>query len=80
MTLESLSGKEYSLQITHLENLTNDIESTIPFLVKNVSGAAQTLNVKLAENEDYIETVFDPGWNPELLVGIKYADGLQIGY
>lgn len=64
-------GEYCSLQISSLKDLTGDYESKSPFLIKNLSSDSITLNIKCVNNADYISTTIDPGWNPEICVGIK---------
>lgn len=53
-----------------------------PVLVKNITEENITTEVTLKDSEgQYISTVIYPGWNPELIVGIKGvpANSLQVG-
>lgn len=53
-----------------------------PVLVKNITEENITAEVTLKDSEgQYISTVIYPGWNPELIVGIKGvpANSLQVG-
>ena len=42
-----------------------------PFNVKNDGDESISLEIKLAGMEDFIETTFEPGWNPEIVREIK---------
>lgn len=51
-------------------------------LVKNITEDNVTVEVLLKDSEgQYISTVFYPGWNPELVIGIKAVpeNTLQVG-
>ena len=51
-------------------------------LVKNITEDNVTVEVLLKDAEvQYISTVFYPGWNPELVIGIKAVpeNTLQVG-
>lgn len=51
-------------------------------LVKNITEDNVTVEVLLKDTEgQYISTVFYPGWNPELVIGIKAVpeNTLQVG-
>lgn len=51
-------------------------------LVKNITEDNVTVEVLLKDSEgQYIATVFYPGWNPELVIGIKAVpeNTLQVG-
>lgn len=81
MVVESLDRYEYSLQIAHLKNISGDYRQMPPFVIKNLGEEAIELEVcMVSEPEDYIKTTFDPGWNPELIVAVKDAENLQIGW
>lgn len=46
-------------------------DKTYPILVKNITDDNITLEVLLADSNEYISTILYPGWNPELIIGIK---------
>ena len=51
-------------------------------LVKNITDDNVTVEVLLKDSEgQYVSTVFYPGWNPELVIGIKAVpeNTLQVG-
>lgn len=53
-----------------------------PVLIKNITDNNITVEVLLRDSEgEYVSTVLYPGWNPELIVGIKNVPGnsLQAG-
>ena len=65
-----------SLQVSRLYLLpAGDFE--LPYgsnavLVKNITDDNVTVEVLLKDSEgQYVSTVFYPGWNPELVIGIK---------
>ena len=75
-----------SLQVSRLSLLpAGDFE--LPYgsnavLVKNITEDSVTVEVLLKDSEgQYISTVFYPGWNPELVIGIKAVpeNTLQVG-
>lgn len=75
-----------SLQVSRLYLLpAGDFE--LPYgsnavLVKNVTDDNVTVEVLLKDSEgQYVSTVFYPGWNPELVIGIKAVpeNTLQVG-
>lgn len=53
-----------------------------PVLIKNITDNNITVDVLLRDSEGkYVSTILYPGWNPELIVGIKNVPGnsLQAG-
>lgn len=75
-----------SLQVSRLSLLpAGDFE--LPYgsnavLVKNITEDNVTVEVLLKDSEgQYVATVFYPGWNPELVIGIKAVpeNTLQVG-
>ena len=74
-----------SLQVSRLSLLpAGDFE--LPYgsnavLVKNITEDNVTVEVLLKDSEgQYVSTVFYPGWNPELVIGIVgEVTGLQYG-
>jgi len=46
-------------------------ENNRPFLLKNDNNASVTLEVMPAGGDEYIETVFGIGWNPEVIISVK---------
>lgn len=78
----TLSGVQTSLQIARLGNIpSGDFYLGKLFLVKNITEDNITITIVMP-NKDEIETVLYPGWNPEILIGIKgVVEGqLQYGY
>lgn len=76
------SGERVSLQVAYLGNIpSGDFNLGIPFLVKNITDDNITITVITAKGNE-IETVLYPGWNPEILIGIKSVteNTLQYGY
>lgn len=50
------------------------------FLIKNLTDDTLTLTVKLAGNDEFIETKVYPGWNPEIISEIQGAQENQLQY
>lgn len=69
------NDKTTSLQVSRLYNIPegNFIVSDkyYPVLIKNITDENVTLEVLLADSNEYVSTILYPGWNPELIVGIK---------
>lgn len=65
------------MQIGNAEAVTNlatqDFVPTTgtPFLIKNDGDSAVTLEVKYANGTDWVSTVFQVGWNPDMVKAIK---------
>lgn len=59
--IEDLSTSNFTLKPGH------------PFRLKNDGDTAVSLEVRLSkmDNGEFVETKFDPGWNPEIIVEIK---------
>lgn len=73
-----------NIQITRLGDVTGG-EFKIPphtFLLKNITDDDLKVTVQLADDTDPIETVMQPGWNPEVCRKVLDAAGgtLQYGY
>ena len=82
MILFTRKSKPMSLQVSYIRQLpAGDSTFTEPVLVKNITDENITASVKMSSGDDFIETIFYPGWNPELIIAIKdvEADTLQIG-
>ncbi len=65
-----------SLQVSRLWLLPEgDFElskGSSPVLIKNITEDNITVEVSLRDSEgEYVSTILYPGWNPELIVGIK---------
>ena len=80
------NARPTSLQVSRLSLLpAGDFE--LPYgsnavLVKNITEDNVTVEVLLKDSEgQYVSTVFYPGWNPELVIGIKAVpeSTLQVG-
>lgn len=52
-----------------------------PVLIKNITDNNITVEVLLKDSSEYVSTILYPGWNPELIIGIKGVPGnsLQAG-
>ena len=80
------NNRPTSIQVSRLSLLpAGDFE--LPYgsnsvLVKNISDDNVTVEVLLKDSDgQYISTVLYPGWNPELIIGIRAVpeNTLQIG-
>lgn len=83
MQLENIDRIDFNLQVSHLKNVSGSYEQEYPFLIKVLGESAVTLTVKMASDNEYIETVFEPGWNVEIVKSVSnIPDGtsIQIGY
>lgn len=72
-----------SLQVGFLDNLkVGTFKSEGGFLVKNISQDNITCSVKMLSSDEAIETVFYPGWNPEIIkeITVETNNTLQYGY
>lgn len=52
------------------------------FNIKNNGSTAVTLTVQLAGMDGFVDTPFQPGWNPEIVIAIQTngESNLQYGY
>lgn len=52
------------------------------FNIKNIGSDPITLKVMLAGMDEYVDTTFYPGWNPEIVIKIETNNesDLQYGY
>lgn len=83
MQLENIDRIDFNLQVSHLKNVSGSFEQEYPFLIKVLGESAVTLTVKMASDKEEIETVFEPGWNVEIVKSVSnIPDGtsIQIGY
>lgn len=85
MVLQSLNQKTVSPQVSVLNNVPEgdfSLPTGVYFLLKNITDEDITLEVKTADNKDFVSTKIYPGWNPELVIAVKGApaDSLQYGY
>lgn len=83
MQLENIDRIDFNLQVSHLKNVSGSYEQEYPFLIKVLGESAVTLTVKMASDNEEIETVFEPGWNVEIVKSVSnIPDGtsIQIGY
>lgn len=78
--LYTLGGVQTSLQVSSLGNIpSGDFYLGKLFLVKNITDNNIKITVITADNTE-IETVLYPGWNPEVLKGIKGVTESQLQY
>lgn len=78
----TLSGVQTSLQIAKLGNIpSGNFNPGHLFLVKNITDDNLSITVIMPDNSE-IQTILYPGWNPEILKGIKgvTSNKLQYGY
>jgi hypothetical protein len=89
--MQTRSGHMVSPQFGKMGNITDLSTSNFKladgncFNIKNEGIDSVILEVKLAGGDEFIETKFEPGWNPEIIKEIKYkaaaADySLKYGY
>jgi hypothetical protein len=88
--METRSGEMNSLQIARMgiiENLLNadfSLTDGNSFLIKNDGDDPVELEVQLAAmGDEFISTIFDTGWNPEIVRKIKQTSdevNLKWGY
>lgn len=85
--MSSISTNEnqipYILQVSHIKNIDAAalIDFGRPVLIKNLSDKIVLLEVILADGSTVTTTMY-PGWNPELVYGVKnvVANTLQYGH
>jgi hypothetical protein len=79
--LHTPEHEEVSLQISKFGTVTNlssanfSLSGNHPFLIKNDGEAAVTLEVMPESGSAYVSTVFQVGWNPEIVKSIKKTSG-----
>ena len=81
--MRTKTGALTSLQVGFLANLkVGTFKSEGGFLVKNISQDNITCSVKMLSSDEVIETVFYPGWNPEIIkeITVETNNTLQYGY
>lgn len=81
--MRTKTGALTSLQVGFLADLkVGTFKSNGGFLVKNISGDNITCTVKMLSSNEAIETVFYPGWNPEIIkeITVETNNTLQYGY
>ena len=83
-TLYNLNQDGNSLQVSILKNIPSGdfkvAKGHNPVLIKNITDDNVECQVKLVRSEDYITTIFYPGWNPELVVEIKNVPDKTLQY
>ena len=52
-------------------NVEGDRKFVTPVLLKNITDEEIVCEVLLPNNDEYTQTILYPGWNPELIVGIR---------
>lgn len=75
--LVDTEGRSVRLQLPNFGHVVGlgeadfTMEDSLPFLIKNDNEESVTLEVIPAGGEDYVETIFAVGWNPEIVKAIK---------
>ena len=74
-------GVPVSPQVSHLQDIpTGEFTIGRIFLIKNNTSDSVEATVEMADGGT-VTTMFEPGWNPELVMSIIDApNGLQSGY
>lgn len=81
--MSTRSGEGVSAQVAVLGCINNlkkanfKVEGGHSFNIKNESQAPIRLSVKLSRMDEFIETTFDAGWNPEVVIEIKKDESLS---
>lgn len=81
--LFTLSGTQVSLQVSVIDDIpAGDFELGKIFLIKNNTEDNITVQILPAGQTNYISTTLYPGWNPEIVKGVKGVvdNTLQYGY
>lgn len=74
-------GTNYAPQITRMKAVQGNYTQNVPFLIKNDTGDDVSLEVRFEGFDEFIQTTFYVGWNPEIVIEVKNAPvGIQIGY
>jgi hypothetical protein len=75
------------VQVTHLYGMTTDryTNKKLPFLLKNISDEVVEATIypaAMVEDKTLspIKTTLQPGWNPELVIGVESEDFLSLQY
>lgn len=73
MNISNRNSREVSLQVSNLYLIPKgNFKVSEPVLIKNITDEKVTVEIQLMDSkEKYISTVLYPGWNPELITGIK---------
>lgn len=77
------SGEQTSLQITVLKNVPEgEYSSAFAFLLKNITENNITVEILPLNGDTWISTVLYPGWNVELVKGVRNVtvNTLQYGW
>jgi len=75
--IHSSTQAEVNLQVSYFGSISNlasqnfSLTNYKPFLIKNDGDDNVTLEVKPYKGSAWVETVFAPGWNPEIVKEIK---------
>lgn len=59
--------------ISHVEqvDLSSQYTASVPVNVKNQTDANITLSVMLWDDDKFVDLVFYPGWNPEIVKSVR---------
>lgn len=77
MIIHNQNHSEVSMQVSKFGAVTNlasenfSLAGAQPFLIKNDGTENVTLEVMPNHGTAYVSTVFQPGWNPEIVKAIK---------
>ena len=74
----NMSGDKVSLQVSNLKNITGAMMFRTPVLIKNITDDNITCEIMISD--EWIETVMYPGWNSELIKGIRGVTANQLQY
>lgn len=83
MQIHNENERTISLQVSKMKQLpAGDYTQEQAFLIKNISGQEISLEILLADDVDYLETTIMPGWNPEMVKGVRNVpeNSIQIGW
>ena len=79
--IEDENGYKVNLQVSFVGNIPGgDFYNDRCFLVKNNTDSNITVQIKPANNKDFISTTLYPGWNAEICTAVKGAVGGQLQY
>lgn len=81
--LYTSDGVLNSLQVSFLGNIpSGSFQTGRNFLVKNITEDNVTAEIFPASSTTWISTVLYPGWNPEIIKGVRGVtdNTLQYGY
>ena len=83
MQLENIDRIDFNHQDSNIKNVSGSYEQKYHPSIKVLTENAVTLTVKMASDNEEIETVFEPGWNVEIVKSVSNIPAetsIQIGY